>query len=84
MKADLLVLDALAPSLRPIVDGFGIVAHSAVGANVSSVVVDGRVVLEAGRSTRFDDREVIGAAQAVPDRLWRESGWTPALGGGGA
>ena len=73
------MLDALAPSLCPIVDGFGIIVHSAVGANVQTVIVDGRIVLEDGRPTRFDDREVIAAAQGVADRLWRQSGWTPAL-----
>jgi 5-methylthioadenosine/S-adenosylhomocysteine deaminase len=79
MKADVLLLDALAPSLRPIVDGFGIIVHSAVGANVQTAVIDGRVALEDGQPARFDAGEVITAAQDVANRLWRESGWTPAL-----
>lgn len=79
MKADVVLLDALAPNLRPIVDGFGILVHNGVGANVVTVVVDGRVVLEDGRPTRFDAAEVIAGAQTVADRLWRASGWRPVL-----
>jgi 5-methylthioadenosine/S-adenosylhomocysteine deaminase len=79
MKADVILLDADAPNLRPIVDGFSIVVHAGVGANVKSVIVDGRVVLDEGRPTRFDPDEVIGAAQDVATRLWAESGWSPVL-----
>lgn len=79
MKADLVLLDARAPNLRPIVDGVGVIVHSGVGANVETVLVDGRVVLEGGRPTRFDGDEVVAAAQAVATRLWRQSGW-PAVG----
>jgi 5-methylthioadenosine/S-adenosylhomocysteine deaminase len=79
MKADVVLLDALSPNLRPIVDGFGVLVHNGVGANVDTVIVDGRVVLEDGRPTRFDVREVVAAAQIVANRLWRESGWAPVL-----
>jgi 5-methylthioadenosine/S-adenosylhomocysteine deaminase len=77
MKADVVVLDAREPGLRPIVDGFGIVVHSGVGASVETVLVDGRIVLDERRPTRFDAADVLGAAQAVATRLWRESGWAP-------
>ena len=79
MKADLLLLDALAPNLRPIVDGVGVIVHSGVGANVDTVIVDGRVVLDGCRPTRFDGDEVIASAQAVANRLWRASGRTPVV-----
>jgi 5-methylthioadenosine/S-adenosylhomocysteine deaminase len=75
MKADLVVLDARAPNLRPIVDGVGVIVHSGVGANVEAVLVDGHVVLEGGRPTRFDGDEVVASAQAVATRLWQRSGW---------
>jgi 5-methylthioadenosine/S-adenosylhomocysteine deaminase len=79
MKADVVVLDAREPGLRPIVDGFGIVVHSGVGANVETVLVDGRIVLDERRPTRFDAADVVNAAQAVASRLWRESGWAPVV-----
>ena len=75
-KADIILLDAQAPNLCPIVDGFGVVVHSGVGANVVTVLVDGEVVLEDGRPTRFDGAEVIREAQAVATRLWKRSGFS--------
>jgi len=84
MKADVILLDADAPNLRPIIDGFSIIVHSGVGANVRSVIVDGRVLLDDGRPTRFDADEVIAAAQDVATRLWAESGWSPVLARTGA
>jgi 5-methylthioadenosine/S-adenosylhomocysteine deaminase len=68
--ADLIVLDAAAPNLRPVVDGVGILVHSANGANVRTVVCDGRVVLDEGRPTLFDLDEVIADAQTIADALW--------------
>ena len=79
MKADVVLLDADAPNLRPIIDGFSILVHAGVGANVRGVIVDGRVLMDDGRPTRFDADEVIAAAQDVATRLWAESGWSPVL-----
>ena len=79
MKADVILLDADAPNLRPIVDGVSLLVHAGVGANVQTVIVDGRVLMDDGRPTRFDADEVITAAQEVATRLWAESGWSPVL-----
>ncbi len=76
-KADLVLLDPAAPSLRPIVDGAGIVVHSGSGNTVKTVIVDGRIVLEDGRPTLFDAEEVVRRAQAVADGLWRRAGHAP-------
>jgi 5-methylthioadenosine/S-adenosylhomocysteine deaminase len=78
-KADLLLLDARAPNLAPLVDGPGLLVHSANGAVVDTVVVDGRVLLEGGRPTRFDGDEVIASAEAVARSLWRRHGHTPRI-----
>ena len=72
-RADLVLLDAEAPNLRPMMGGAGLVVHSAMGMNVDSVVVEGRVLLEEGQPTHFDAREVVRAAQAVAARLWAEA-----------
>lgn len=78
-KADLLLLDARAPNLAPLVDGPGLLVHSASGAVVDTVVVDGRVLLEAGRPTLFDGDEVIATAEAVARALWRRHGHGPLI-----
>jgi 5-methylthioadenosine/S-adenosylhomocysteine deaminase len=84
MKADVILLDADAPNLRPIVDGVSLLVHAGVGANVRSVIVDGRVLMDDGRPTRFDADQVIAGAQDVATRLWAQSGWSPVLAKPGA
>ena len=76
-KADLVLLDAAAPSLAPVVDGYGIVVHSGSGHDVDTVIVDGRVRLRAGRPVGFDGEAIAAAAQAVADRQWRRHGTVP-------
>jgi 5-methylthioadenosine/S-adenosylhomocysteine deaminase len=78
-KADLLLLDARAPNLAPLVDGPGLLVHSASGAVVDTVVVDGCVLLEGGRPTLFDGDEVIATAEAVARSLWRRHGHAPRI-----
>ena len=79
-RADLLLLDADMPNLRPLLDGAGLVVHSAVGANVDAAVVDGRVIMEGGCPTLFDAGEVVRAAQRVAEDIWRRAGYRPAIG----
>ena len=76
-KADLVLLDSAAPSLAPVVDGYGIVVHSGSGHDVDTVVVDGRVRLRAGRPVGFDGDRIVADAQAVADRQWRRHGTRP-------
>ena len=76
-KADLVLLDATAPSLAPVVDGYGIVVHSGSGHDVDTVIVDGRVRLRAGRPVGFDGDRIVAEAQAVADRQWRRHGTRP-------
>ena len=76
-KADLVILDASAPNLAPVVDGYGVVVHSGSGHDVDTVVVDGRVRLRAGRPVGFDGERIVADAQAVADRQWRRHGTRP-------
>ena len=76
-KADIILLDATAPTLAPIVDGYGIVVYSASGHDVDTVIVDGRVLLEGGRLTIADGPEIVRTAQAAAERLWLDAGRAP-------
>jgi len=71
--ADLILLDPDAPNLRPVIDGFGIVAHSGSAANVRTVICEGEVLVLDGRPTRVDPAEVIAEAQRVAEGLWRRA-----------
>jgi 5-methylthioadenosine/S-adenosylhomocysteine deaminase len=68
--ADLILMDPNAANIRPVIDGVGIIVHSANGANVTDVMVGGEWLVRDRRPTRVDADEVIGTAQAVAERLW--------------
>lgn len=71
--ADFVLLDPDAPNLRPVIDGYGIVAHSGSAANVRMVVCEGEILVRDGRPTRVDPAEVINEAQRVAERLWERA-----------
>ena len=73
-RADIVLLDASAPSLAPLVDGYGVLVHSASGHDVDTVVIDGRVVLSGGRPTLADGAAIARDAQAVARRQWTRAG----------
>ncbi|SFA73954.1 5-methylthioadenosine/S-adenosylhomocysteine deaminase [Poseidonocella pacifica] len=68
--ADLILLDPLAPNLCPVIDGFGIVAHSGSAANVTDVMVQGKWLVRDRAPTLVDARDIICEAQKVSERLW--------------
>lgn len=72
-RADMILLDPSAPNLRPVIDGFGIVAHSGSASNVRTVICEGEVLVHDGRPTRVDPDEVIAHAQQVAERLWQRA-----------
>ncbi len=78
-RADLVLLDARMPDLAPLIDGPGLLVHSAHGGSVDAVIVDGRVVLENGRPTLVDGDEVIETAEVVARGLWQRQGHRPAV-----
>ncbi|OWU84317.1 N-ethylammeline chlorohydrolase [Oceanicola sp. 22II-s10i] len=68
--ADLILLDPDAPNLRPVIDGFGILAHSGSAANVTDVMVEGEWLVRDRRPTRMDMGAVVAEAQKVAEKLW--------------
>lgn len=76
-RADIVLLDNRSPSLAPLIDGYGVLVHSASGRDVDTVIVGGRIVLAGGQPTRVDGAEIVTRAQAVADRLWQRAGRAP-------
>jgi 5-methylthioadenosine/S-adenosylhomocysteine deaminase len=68
------LLNSRSPSLTPMIDGYGVVVHSASGHDVDTVIVDGRVVLAGGRLTLADGDAIVANAQATATRLWSRAG----------
>ncbi|GAC1327097.1 MAG: amidohydrolase family protein [Beijerinckiaceae bacterium] len=75
-KADVIALKRTEPSLAPIINCYGIIVYSASGSAVDTVVVDGRVVIEAGELKTGDGPAIVAEAQAVAERLWAGLGRT--------
>ena len=68
-QADLVLLDLAAPHYVPLNDAVNQVVHCEDGTGVHTVMVAGRVLLEAGRFTAFDFEALRGRAEAAVARL---------------
>jgi 5-methylthioadenosine/S-adenosylhomocysteine deaminase len=73
-KADIVLLDNRSPSLAPMVDGYGVLVHSASGHDVDTVIVDGKVVVSAGKLTLADGDAIVANAQKAASALWSRAG----------
>ena len=73
-KADIVLLDIRSPTLAPMIDGYGVLVHSASGHDVDTVIVDGRIVVKDGRLTLADGDAIVAEAQAVANTLWERAG----------
>lgn len=74
-KADLVVIDATRPHLRPHVNPLGTLVHTGQGRDVSKVMVDGQWVVIDGRPTKVDLEEVTIAAEKAAKELWLAEGF---------
>jgi cytosine/adenosine deaminase-related metal-dependent hydrolase len=80
--ADLVLLDLHSPSLTPFNDAFHHLAFTELGQSVHTVIVDGRIVVEAGKIVAFDADPILAEAREIartrvhrgplPD-AWREA-----------
>ncbi|WP_283133892.1 amidohydrolase family protein [Rhizohabitans arisaemae] len=75
-RADLILLDADALNLAPCVDPIRTVAHCAKPHNVRLVMVDGRILKQDDRFTRFTPADVVETARHTVLDLLTRSGWT--------
>jgi 5-methylthioadenosine/S-adenosylhomocysteine deaminase len=76
-KADLIVVDADNAALAPRFDDRRLVSSlvwCAEASMVDTVMIDGRILLEGGRSTVWDEEQVIAEAEEVARDLFRKSG----------
>jgi 5-methylthioadenosine/S-adenosylhomocysteine deaminase len=73
MQADLVLLDLRAPHYHPRNDLFAQLVYGEAGGSVRTVLVAGRVVLEEGRVTTIDEPALLDEADAIGQRIARES-----------
>lgn len=73
-KADIVVLDYGNAFMTPIHNPVSAIVYSALGHEVSSVLIDGRFVMRDGVVTSVDERAVACQAQTCADALARRAG----------
>jgi cytosine/adenosine deaminase-related metal-dependent hydrolase len=69
-KADVVILDVRTTRSGPIRDPINALVEYGSGADVETVIADGEVVVEKGRSTRINDDELFAEAQTGANRAW--------------
>jgi cytosine/adenosine deaminase-related metal-dependent hydrolase len=73
-KADLVLIDLKKPHLTPFRSIVSNIVYSAMGSDVDTVMVDGRVLLRHGKVLTLDEERIIGEAQRRQDELISRSG----------
>ncbi|MDB5850330.1 MAG: amidohydrolase, partial [Rhodoferax sp.] len=73
-KADLILVDLFKPHLMPLNMPVYRVTAFANGGDVTTTIVNGQVLMEAGRVTTVDEAEVMEAAQRATDRMIERTG----------
>jgi 5-methylthioadenosine/S-adenosylhomocysteine deaminase len=68
--ADLILIDLDQPHLQPAVDLVGTLVYNARGSDVTTVIVGGEVIVEAGRSTRIDESAMLARFTEVAWDFW--------------
>ena len=73
-KADLVIINLRTTRYGPVRDPINALVEYGNGADVETVIVDGEVVVENGRSTRIDDDELFEQAETGATRAWNNWG----------
>lgn len=68
-KADLILVDMKKPHLTPVHNAVSHLVYSAVGSDVDTVIVDGKVLMKGRRVIALDEEKVLELAQRTSDNL---------------
>jgi 5-methylthioadenosine/S-adenosylhomocysteine deaminase len=70
-KADLIMIDLNKPHLVPLVNVVANIVHTGMASDVDTVIVDGRILMEARQVKTIDEKEVMDQAQKSTESLWK-------------
>jgi len=73
-RADLVLIDLKKPHLTPYRDLMSNIVYSAMGSDVDTVMVDGRLLFRGGKVLTMDEERIVGQAQRRQDELISRSG----------
>jgi 5-methylthioadenosine/S-adenosylhomocysteine deaminase len=72
-RADLVLVDVKRAHLTPLHNPVSHLVYSAMGSDVDTVIVDGKMIMERGKVLVFDEAKAMEAAQKVSDDLLQEA-----------
>ncbi len=78
-RADVVVLDAKKPHLRPVVDPYTTVVHGARAGDVRDVFVDGQWLVRDGELTQMDLDDILGDVEREVDGVLARAGAVPRM-----
>lgn len=78
-RADIVIRSPLAPEAQPGVNPVHQLALLSRAGSVDTVIVDGRIVLRRGRSTRVDEAEAYATVRGTVERRMRRLGLSPSI-----
>jgi len=73
-RADLVLIDLKKPHLVPFTDIISNIVYSAMGSDVDTVLVDGKVLVRGGEALTLDEGRIVSEAQKSQDGLFARSG----------
>jgi cytosine/adenosine deaminase-related metal-dependent hydrolase len=73
-RADLVLINLKKPHLVPYRDVVSNIVYSAMGSDVDTVLVDGRLLLRGGKSLTLDEKRIVSRARRHQDELISRSG----------
>ncbi|MGH7357587.1 MAG: amidohydrolase family protein [Candidatus Rokuibacteriota bacterium] len=73
-RADLVLYDLDTPEWRPLLNPVNNLVYAATGASVRTVLIDGRLVLDEGRLTTVDERDLYEHAESLARRQIARAG----------
>jgi 5-methylthioadenosine/S-adenosylhomocysteine deaminase len=68
-KADIIVVDTRKPHLTPLYNGYSHLVYAANGADVSTVIIDGRIILKERRFLDFDIKDIMNRARKIAGEI---------------
>lgn len=69
-KADIILMDVNKPHLTPMINPIGSIIHYGFGSDVSTSIIDGRIVMENGVIKNIDEEEILKRAQEAGERTY--------------
>lgn len=69
-RADLCILDMNKPHLTPLYDEYSHLAYAVNGADVDTVLINGKVVMEGRKLLTIDENEAMGRVREIALRVW--------------